>query len=59
MSSPVVLQPRVSRSYFDEVLRRARNVRGVESAVLIDSLPPDRLNDADSFQIEGQRSRAR
>jgi predicted permease len=43
-----------SRAYFDEVLRRARNLRGVESVALSDSLPPDRINDVDSFQIEGQ-----
>jgi predicted permease len=43
-----------SRAYFDEVLRRARNMRGVESAALSDSLPPDRMNDTDTFEIEGQ-----
>ena len=41
-------------AYYDEVLRRARNVPGVELAALSDSLPPDRLGDADTFQIEGQ-----
>jgi len=44
----------VSRVYFDEVLRRARSVRGVESVALTDSLPPDRLDNADTFQIEGK-----
>jgi putative ABC transport system permease protein len=45
---------RTSRAYFDEVLRRARNLHGVESVALSDSLPPDRINDVDSFQVEGQ-----
>jgi putative ABC transport system permease protein len=40
--------------FYDEVLRRARNVPGVELAALTDSLPPDREGDADTFQIEGQ-----
>jgi predicted permease len=53
-----------SRKYFDdtsaglalyeEVLRRARSVPGVESAAVTDSLPPDRQGDADTFAIEGQ-----
>ena len=42
------------RAFYDEVLRRARAVPGVEWAALTDSLPPDREGDADTFQIEGQ-----
>jgi putative ABC transport system permease protein len=41
-------------AFYDEVLLRARNVQGVESAALSDSLPPDRQGDADTFGIEGQ-----
>src|SRR4029077_10048452 len=41
-------------AFYDEVLRRARNVPGVEAAAVTDSLPPDRQGDADSFEIEGQ-----
>jgi predicted permease len=41
-------------AFYDEVLRRARSVPGVEVAGLSDSLPPDRQGDADTFQIEGQ-----
>jgi len=41
-------------AFYDEVLRRARNLPGVETAALTDSLPPDRQGDADSFAIEGQ-----
>ena len=39
---------------YDEILRRARGVPGVESAALTDSLPPDRQGDADGFAMEGQ-----
>jgi putative ABC transport system permease protein len=39
--------------FYDEVLRRARRVPGVEAATVSDSLPPDRQGDADSFAIEG------
>ena len=39
---------------YAEVLRRARNVPGVETVALSDALPPDRQGDADTFQIEGQ-----
>ena len=41
-------------AFYDEVLRRARNVPGVETAAVTDSLPPDRQGDADTFAIEGQ-----
>ncbi len=40
--------------FFTELLRRARNVPGVERVALTDSLPPERQGDADTFQIEGQ-----
>jgi predicted permease len=46
--------PRAGLSYYDEVLRHARNVPGVEVAALTDSLPPDRQGDADTFEIDGQ-----
>ncbi len=36
------------------MLRRARNVPGVETAAVTDSLPPDRQGDADTFEIEGR-----
>jgi putative ABC transport system permease protein len=36
------------------MLRRVRNVPGVEMAALTDALPPDRQGDADGFGIEGQ-----
>jgi putative ABC transport system permease protein len=45
---------RAGLAFYDEVLRRARNVPGVETAAVTDSLPPDRQGDADSFGIEGQ-----
>ena len=41
-------------AFYDELLRRARAVPGVEAAAVTDSLPPDRQGDADSFGIEGQ-----
>lgn len=41
-------------AFYDEVLRRARSLPGVESAALSDSLPPDRQGDADTFVLEGQ-----
>ena len=41
-------------AFYDEALRRARNIPGVETAAVTDSLPPDRQGDADSFEIDGQ-----
>src|SRR4029077_16104193 len=41
-------------AFYDELLRRARSVPGVEMAALTDPLPPDQQGDADSFGIEGQ-----
>ncbi|HEY1341149.1 MAG TPA: ABC transporter permease [Bryobacteraceae bacterium] len=41
-------------AYYDEVLRRARGVPGVEIAAVTDSLPPDRQGNADSFELEGR-----
>ncbi len=41
-------------AFYNEVLRQARSTPGVQSATITDSLPPDRLGNADSFQIEGQ-----
>ena len=46
--------PRAGLPFYDEVLRRVRNVPGVEMAAVTDALPPDRQGDADSFGIEGQ-----
>jgi predicted permease len=45
---------RAGLPFYDEVLRRARNVPGVETATITDSLPPDEQGDADTFGIEGQ-----
>jgi putative ABC transport system permease protein len=45
---------RIGLAFYDEVLRRARNVPGVEAAAVTDSLPPDQQGDADTFGIEGQ-----
>ncbi len=45
---------RAGLAFYDEVLRRVRNVPGVETAAVTDSLPPDRQGDADTFGIEGQ-----
>jgi putative ABC transport system permease protein len=41
-------------AFYDEVVRRARGVRGVAAAAVSASLPPDRQGDADTFGIEGQ-----
>jgi putative ABC transport system permease protein len=41
-------------AFYDEVVRRARHVPGVELAEVTDSLPPDRQGDADNFGIDGQ-----
>ena len=46
--------PSAGLAFYDEAIRRIRNVPGVETAAVIDSLPPDRQGDADSFSIEGQ-----
>jgi putative ABC transport system permease protein len=45
---------RAGLAFYDELLRRARAVPGVEAAALSDSLPPDQQGDADSFVMEGQ-----
>ena len=47
--------PRAGYAFYDEVLRRAQGVPGVEAAAITDSLPPDRQSDADTFEIEGQK----
>ena len=47
-------EPRAGLAFYDEVLRRARAVPGVEAAAVTDSLPPDRQGDADTFEIAGQ-----
>ena len=41
-------------AFYDEVLRQARNVPGVETVSVTDSLPPDQQGDADTFGVEGQ-----
>ncbi len=46
--------PAAGLAFYDEVLRRARNLPGVEMAAATDALPPDRQGDADTFAIEGQ-----
>jgi putative ABC transport system permease protein len=46
---------RTGLPFYDEVLRRVRNIPGVEMAAVTDSLPPDRQGDADTFVIEGQK----
>ncbi len=43
---------RTGLAFYDEVLRRARAVPGVEAAAVSDGLPPDRQGDADTFQLE-------
>jgi putative ABC transport system permease protein len=45
---------RAGLAFYDEVLRRARQVPGVEIAALTDSFPPDMQGGADTFEIEGQ-----
>jgi len=40
-------------AFYDEVLRRARAVPGVQTAAITSSLPPDRQGDADTFEVEG------
>lgn len=42
------------RSRYSRMLDQVRNLPGVTSAALSDSLPPDRRADYDTFQIEGQ-----
>lgn len=39
---------------YERILERVRNLPGVTSVALSDSLPPDRRADYDTFQIEGQ-----
>jgi putative ABC transport system permease protein len=45
---------RAGLAFYDEVLHRARGVPDIETAAVTDSLPPNRLGDADSFEIEGR-----
>ena len=45
---------RVGLAFYDEVVRRARGVAGVDLAAVTDSLPPDRQGDADTFELDGQ-----
>ena len=46
--------PRAGTAFYNEVLRQAHSVPGVQMAAVTDSLPPDRQGDADTFAIEGQ-----
>ena len=48
-------EAQVGVPFFEEVLRRVREVPGVQMAAVTDALPPDRQGDADSFLIEGQK----
>jgi putative ABC transport system permease protein len=41
-------------AFYDEVLRRVNTVPGVEMTAVSDSVPPNELEDADTFQIDGQ-----
>ncbi len=45
---------RAGLAFYNEVLRRTRNVPGVERVAVTDALPPNRQGDADTFGIEGQ-----
>jgi putative ABC transport system permease protein len=47
-------EPAAGLAFYEEVLRRVRQLPGVEAADVGDSLPPDRQGDADTFSIEGQ-----
>jgi len=42
------------RVLYDDILERSRQVPGVESVALSDSLPPSYQSDADTFMIQGQ-----
>ena len=46
--------PAAGLNFYNELIRRMRNLPGVETAALSDSLPPDSQGDADTFSIEGQ-----
>jgi putative ABC transport system permease protein len=46
-------EERAGLAFYDEVLRHARNVPGVETVAVTDSFPPDRQGDADTFGLEG------
>jgi putative ABC transport system permease protein len=41
-------------AFYDELLRRVATVPEVEMTAISDSVPPNELEDADTFQIEGQ-----
>ena len=41
-------------AFYRRLLDRVRNLPGVESVAIADSLPPDRETEDDTFQIEGQ-----
>lgn len=45
---------KIGLPYLKSVLEKVQNIPGVEFAALSDSLPPDRLNDYDTFVIEGR-----
>jgi len=51
---PKFRDPNTGVPFYEEVLRRVRQVPGVEMAAVTDALPPDRQGDADTFGIEGQ-----
>jgi putative ABC transport system permease protein len=41
-------------AFYSRLLERVRQLPGIESAAVSDSLPPDRESEDDTFQIEGQ-----
>ena len=42
------------RAYYDQVVERVRQLPGVQSAAVSDTLPPNRQSDSDTFMIQGQ-----
>jgi putative ABC transport system permease protein len=53
-SNPRYREQNVGLPYYDRLLDRARHFRGVESAALSDTIPPNRQADADTFRLQGQ-----
>jgi predicted permease len=54
---PKYNDPAAVHNFYDEVLRRAGAVPEVELTAVTDALPPDRLNNADTFNVQGQTPR--
>lgn len=47
-------EPRQQAAFYNRLVERARSLPGVQAASVSDSIPPDRLENVEMFEVEGQ-----